>query len=70
MGKLASKKALITGSSSGIGAGSADVVVNFPNAAQAANAQIVSEQVTEAGANAFPAPFPTSYVPFMGQRCV
>ena len=61
MGKLTGKKALITGSSSGIGAAvaiafareGADVVLNFPDTAQESNAQEVLERIEEASTKAF-----------------
>lgn len=57
MGKLEGKKALITGSSSGIGAGvaiafaqeGADVVINYPDEDQKANADSVCEQINDVG---------------------
>ncbi len=60
-GKLHDKKALITGSSSGIGAGvaiafakeGADVVINFPDDTQRENAERVCEAVKETDSNAY-----------------
>jgi 3-oxoacyl-[acyl-carrier protein] reductase len=60
-GKLHGKKALITGSSSGIGAGVAiafakegsDVVINFPDDSQRENAESVCEAVKETDSNAY-----------------
>jgi 3-oxoacyl-[acyl-carrier protein] reductase len=60
MGKLAGRRALISGSSSGIGRGvalafareGADVVVNFPDASQAANAQAVVDAIRALGQRA------------------
>lgn len=60
MAKLKNKKALITGSSSGIGAGvalafakeGADVVVNYPNDGQKDNAEGVCKDISETGHNA------------------
>ncbi len=57
MGKLTGKKALITGSSSGIGAGvavafaieGADVVINYPDSAQHENANQVLADIETAG---------------------
>ncbi|MFT5133253.1 MAG: 3-oxoacyl-[acyl-carrier protein] reductase [Gammaproteobacteria bacterium] len=57
MGKLSGKKALITGSSSGIGAGVAlafaeegsDVVINYPDGAQEKNALDVCEKILATG---------------------
>jgi NAD(P)-dependent dehydrogenase (short-subunit alcohol dehydrogenase family) len=56
MGKLENKRALITGSSSGIGAGvalafareGADVVVNYPGPEQQQAAEKIAEQVRAA----------------------
>jgi 3-oxoacyl-[acyl-carrier protein] reductase len=61
MSKLNGKKALITGSSSGIGAGvalafakeGADVVINFPDSSQIENADRICEAINEAGSKAF-----------------
>jgi 3-oxoacyl-[acyl-carrier protein] reductase len=61
MSKLSGKKALITGSSSGIGAGvalafakeGADVVINFPDSSQIENADRICEAINEAGSKAF-----------------
>jgi 3-oxoacyl-[acyl-carrier protein] reductase len=61
MGKLTGKKALITGSSSGIGAGvavafvaeGADVVINFPDDAQRENAHQVLAEIEAAGGHGF-----------------
>jgi 3-oxoacyl-[acyl-carrier protein] reductase len=61
VGKLAGKKALITGSSSGIGAAvalayaneGADVVINYPDASQLDNANKVLQQIGETGRQAF-----------------
>jgi 3-oxoacyl-[acyl-carrier protein] reductase len=58
MGKLEKKRALITGSSSGIGAGvalafareGADVVINYPTSKQQEAAETIAEQVRSAGA--------------------
>jgi 3-oxoacyl-[acyl-carrier protein] reductase len=55
--KLAGRRALISGSSSGIGRGvalafaleGADVVVNYPDASQAANAQAVVDEIRATG---------------------
>ena len=57
MGKLENKRALVTGSSSGIGAGvalafareGADVVINYPTPKQQQAAEAVAEQVRAAG---------------------
>ena len=57
MAKLSGKKALITGSSSGIGAGvarafadeGADVVINFPDPSEAANAEQVLADIEKIG---------------------
>ncbi len=57
MGKLENKRALVTGSSSGIGAGvalafareGADVVVNYPGPEQRQAAEKIAEQVRAAG---------------------
>src|SRR5215469_1233797 len=57
MGKLENKRALVTGSSSGIGAGvalafareGADVVINYPTAKQKDAAEKIAEQVRAAG---------------------
>lgn len=57
MGKLAGKKALITGSSSGIGAGvaiafareGADVIINYPDDAQKANADSLCQRINAIG---------------------
>ena len=61
MGKLKNKKALITGSSSSIGAGvaiafakeGADVVINYPDDSQKENADRVCEAVNETGKKAY-----------------
>jgi 3-oxoacyl-[acyl-carrier protein] reductase len=58
--KLAGRRALISGSSSGIGRGvalafareGADVIVNFPDASQAANAQGVVDEIRALGRRA------------------
>ena len=60
-GQLHGKKALITGSSSGIGAGvaiafareGADVVINFPDHRQRENAESVCEAVRKTDSNAY-----------------
>jgi len=60
-GRLKGKKALITGASSGIGAGvavafakeGADVVINFPNKQQEAGAKKVASAVRKAGRKAY-----------------
>ncbi len=60
MDSLSGKKALITGSSSGIGAGiaiafakeGADVVMNFPDQDQQANVDAICEEIKMAGSNA------------------
>jgi len=60
MDRLSGKKALITGSSSGIGAGIAiafakegtDVVVNFPDQDHQKNADAICEEIRMAGSNA------------------
>ena len=60
-GRLKGKKALITGASSGIGAGvavafakeGADVVINFPNKQQEAGAKKVASAVRKAGGKAY-----------------
>jgi len=57
MGKLEKKRALVTGSSSGIGAGvalafareGADVVINYPTPKQQEAAEKIAEQVRSAG---------------------
>jgi len=57
MGKLENKRALVTGSSSGIGAGvalafareGADVIINYPTAKQEEAASKIAEQVRAAG---------------------
>ena len=57
MGKLQNKRALVTGSSSGIGAGvalafareGADVVINYPTPKQQEAAEKIAEQVRAAG---------------------
>src|SRR5579872_392868 len=57
MGRLEQKRALVTGSSSGIGAGvalafareGADVIINFPTPKQQEAAEKVAEQVRSAG---------------------
>lgn len=57
MGKLEGKKALVTGSSSGIGAGvalafareGADVVINFPDGSQIENADHICRAIGETG---------------------
>ncbi len=57
MSRLADKRALVTGSSSGIGAGvalafaaeGADVVINHPGPEQRADAQAVVDQITALG---------------------
>ncbi len=60
-GRLRGKKALITGASSGIGAGvavafakeGADVVINYPNKSQEANAKKVAAEVRKAKRKAY-----------------
>lgn len=60
-GRLRGKKALITGASTGIGAGvavafakeGADVVINYPNKGQEKNAKKVAAAVKKAGRKAF-----------------
>jgi 3-oxoacyl-[acyl-carrier protein] reductase len=60
MGKLEDKKVLITGSSSGIGAGvaiayakeGADVVINYPDSSQQENANTVCEAIFASGREA------------------
>ena len=57
MGKLEKKRALVTGSSSGIGAGvalafareGADVIINYPTPKQQEAAEKIAEQVRSAG---------------------
>ena len=57
MGKLQNKRALVTGSSSGIGAGvalafareGADVAINYPTPNQQEAAETIAEQVRAAG---------------------
>ena len=57
MGKLENKRALVTGSSSGIGAGvafafaheGADVAINYPTPKQREAAEEIAEQVRSAG---------------------
>lgn len=61
MGKLNNRTALVTGSSSGIGAGvaigfareGANVVINFPDASQSDNANNVCRAIIETGHEAF-----------------
>ena len=61
MGKLQGKRALVTGSSSGIGAGvaiafaheGADVVINYPDQSQLENAERVLQEIREAGTRGF-----------------
>ena len=61
MGKLNNRTALVTGSSSGIGAGvalgfareGADVVINFPDSSQSDNAHNICRAMTETGQKAF-----------------
>ena len=57
MNKLSGKKALITGSSSGIGAGAAlafakegaDVVINYPTASEKEKALVICKKISESG---------------------
>ena len=57
MNKLSGKKALITGSSSGIGAGAAlafakegaDVVINYPTASEKEEALDICKKISESG---------------------